>query len=214
MNSTYNPYAVLSRSKPLFSRWSCYPLGLSRDDVPDLVFLQQGPASPLPNRVVAVAQHIDAVAASGPSPCNRSVAGLITCCIEVALEDCRATEGPDEGTMKRRGLSEIVDWDRRWRHIRIWHLRKRRHRSSATPWIRVTHHHPLSHPIHRHSRMYRNRRSRSHYRRGSEIQPSLPQNSIGSCSLLSSDIMPQPFHFLFLRHNLLLHEKFHFVELV
>ena len=129
MNSTYNPYAVLSRSKPLFSRWSCYPLGLSRDDVPDLVFLQQGPASPLPNRVVAVAQHIDAVAASGPSPCNRSVAGLITCCIEVALEDCRATEGPDEGTMKRRGLSEIVDWDRRWRHIRIWHLRKRRHHS-------------------------------------------------------------------------------------
>jgi len=145
MNSTYNPHVVLPRSKPLFSRWSCYPHSLSL----------------------------------------------------------------------RRGLSEIVDWDRRRRHIGIWHLRKRRHRGSATPWIRVTHHHPRSHPIHRHYRMYRRRRSRSHYRRGSEIQPSfLPQNSIGSCSLLSSDIIPQSFHFLFLRQNLLLHEKFHFVELV
>ena len=146
MNSTYNPYVVLPRSKPIFSIWSRYLHSLSL----------------------------------------------------------------------RRGLSEIVDWDRRRRHIRIWHLRKRRHRSSATPWIRVTHYHPRSYPIHRQYRLYRRRRSRSHYnRRGSDIQPSLlPQNSISSRSLLSSDIIPQSFHFLFLRQNLLLHEKFHFVELV
>ena len=117
--------------------------------------------------------------------------------------------------MYRTRLSKVVDRHRWWRHIRIWHLRERRHHrlTRTIPWIRVTHYHPRWQPIHRHHRLHRSRSDRRrHYRRSCQSQPRLlSENRIRGRSLLSSDIIPQSFHFLFLRQDLVLHQKFHFI---
>src|SRR5579862_5086029 len=108
-------------------------------------------------------------------------------------------------------LSKIVYWDS-WRG-HIWGLHKRRQHGLPwrETWIRITYYHPRRH--HRYllySRRCSGSRSNLIWWRCESYPGFLSQNSISRRSLLSSNIVPQSFSFLFLRqyllrHHLLLH---------
>src|SRR5437762_2227692 len=117
--------------------------------------------------------------------------------------------------LSRLNLSKIVYWHSWWGHI--WGLHKRRQHRLARreTWIRITYYHPRRH--HRYllcsrlcSRLCSGSGSNQIWWRCESDPGFLSQNSISRRSLLSSNIVPQSFPFLFLRqyflrHHLLLH---------